>query len=96
MIVMPAAGSKKAANRSQFGPKLITAVPGPLAQKIIADDDRLLSPSYTRSYPLVVKSGRGAWIEGGYVDGIRLEVSGDGGVLDADQTQVSGVEAFYG
>jgi len=44
---------------AQFGPKLKTALPGPLAQKIVAKDDLLMSPSYTRSYPLVAKSGRG-------------------------------------
>jgi hypothetical protein len=46
------------ATLSQFGPTLKTAIPGPLAQKIIADDARLMSPSYTRSYPMVAKSGR--------------------------------------
>ena len=44
---------------TQYGPKLKTALPGPLAQKAIAADDRLISPSYTRSYPMVAKSGRG-------------------------------------
>ncbi len=44
---------------AQFGPKLKTALPGPLAKKVVADDDRLISPSYTRSYPMVAKSGRG-------------------------------------
>jgi len=44
-------------------PRLIAPVPGPNAQRIIADDNRLLSPSYTRSYPLVVKRGRGCRIE---------------------------------
>jgi len=47
------------AEHAQFGPKLKTPLPGPLAQKAVADDDRLISPSYTRSYPLVAKSGRG-------------------------------------
>ncbi len=37
--------------------------PGPNAAAIIAHDNRLLSPSYTRSYPLVVKRGRGCCIE---------------------------------
>lgn len=46
-----------------FGPRLKTALPGPLAQKIIADDNRLISPSYTRSYPLVAKRGRGVRVE---------------------------------
>lgn len=48
---------------ARVGPKLTTSLPGPLAQKIIADDNRLLSPSYTRSYPLVVKRGLGCRIE---------------------------------
>ncbi len=47
------------AELTKFGPRLKTQLPGPLATKAIADDDRLISPSYTRSYPLVVKSGRG-------------------------------------
>ena len=47
------------AELTKFGPRLKTQLPGPLATKAIAADDRLISPSYTRSYPLVVKSGRG-------------------------------------
>ena len=46
-------------NYAQFGPKLKTPLPGPLAQKVVAADERLISPSYTRSYPMVAKSGRG-------------------------------------
>jgi 4-aminobutyrate aminotransferase len=41
------------------GPKIKTALPGPNAKRILAGDDRYISPSYTRSYPLVAKSGRG-------------------------------------
>jgi 4-aminobutyrate aminotransferase len=41
------------------GPNIRTALPGPNAQRILAGDEKYLSPSYTRSYPLVVKSGRG-------------------------------------
>jgi 4-aminobutyrate aminotransferase len=48
---------------ARFGPKLIGPLPGPHAQAVIAEDDRLLSPSYTRGYPLVVKRGRGCRIE---------------------------------
>ncbi len=44
---------------AQYGPKLKSALPGPNAQKLVAADDRLISPSYTRSYPMVAKSGRG-------------------------------------
>jgi 4-aminobutyrate aminotransferase len=48
---------------ASFGPKLKTALPGPLAKKIVADDERLISPSYTRSYPMVAKRGRGIRVE---------------------------------
>jgi len=51
------------ATHTEFGPELKGAIPGPLAQKIVADDDRLISPSYTRCYPLVVKRGRGLRVE---------------------------------
>ncbi len=42
-----------------IGPKIKTALPGPNAKRILAGDDKYISPSYTRSYPLVAKSGRG-------------------------------------
>jgi 4-aminobutyrate aminotransferase len=45
------------------GPKLITPLPGPNAQRIIAEDRQYISPSYTRSYPLVAKRGQGVMIE---------------------------------
>src|SRR5258708_34099413 len=45
------------------GPKLNTAIPGPNAKRIVAGDDQIISPSYTRSYPLVAKRGRGIVIE---------------------------------
>jgi 4-aminobutyrate aminotransferase len=48
---------------AQFGPKLIAPLPGPKARAAVEADDRLISPSYTRSYPLVAKRGRGVRIE---------------------------------
>lgn len=51
--------AQEAIRIAEYGPRLKTALPGPLAQKIIAADDRLISPSYTRSYSMVAKSGRG-------------------------------------
>jgi len=48
---------------AKFGPKLVGAVPGPKAKAAVEADDRLISPSYTRSYPLVAKRGRGAHVE---------------------------------
>ena len=40
-------------------PKLKTALPGPNAKRVLEGDERFISPSYTRSYPMVAKSGRG-------------------------------------
>ena len=51
-------------------PHLVTSLPGPKAQAIIDRDNAVLSPSYTRCYPLVVKRGEGAMIED--VDGNRF------------------------
>ena len=48
---------------AQYGPKLKGPVPGPKAKAIIEQDERLMSPSYTRSYPLVMKRGRGTRVE---------------------------------
>ncbi len=44
-------------------PRLQTALPGPKAKKVLALDEQYVSPSYTRDYPLVAKTGRGAVIE---------------------------------
>ena len=44
---------------AQFGPKLVCPLPGPKARAAVAADERLISPSYTRSYPLVVERGKG-------------------------------------
>jgi 4-aminobutyrate aminotransferase len=44
-------------------PQLVTALPGPRAKKILALDEQYVSPSYTRDYPLVAKTGRGALIQ---------------------------------
>ena len=44
-------------------PRLITALPGPQAKQLIERDHSVVSLSYTRDYPLVAKSGRGALVE---------------------------------
>jgi len=51
-------------------PHLRGSVPGPKAQAIIERDAAVVSPSYTRCYPLVVANGQGAMIED--VDGNRF------------------------
>jgi 4-aminobutyrate aminotransferase len=49
----------KPVSGKKIGPKIKMALPGPNAQRVLANDERLISPSYTRSYPLVAKSGKG-------------------------------------
>jgi hypothetical protein len=42
MAVTPTS-SISIANRAQFAPELVTALPGPLARKMIQQDERLIS-----------------------------------------------------
>lgn len=51
------------ATYAAFGPKLKTSLPGPKAQATIEADNKFISPSYTRGYPLVAKRGRGTRVE---------------------------------
>src|SRR5271165_3253119 len=51
-------------------PHLVSSLPGPRAQALIYRDSQVLSPSYTRCYPLVVERGQGAIVED--VDGNRF------------------------
>ena len=48
---------------AQFGPRLHGSLPGPRARAAVEADTRLISPSYTRSYPLVAKRGHGIRVE---------------------------------
>src|SRR6059036_3458082 len=51
-------------------PNLTGPLPGARARAIIERDERVVSPSYTRPYPLVVSRGEGAMVED--VDGNRF------------------------
>ncbi len=51
-------------------PHIVTALPGPRAKAIIKRDADILSPSYTRCYPLVAERGGGAIVLD--VDGNRF------------------------
>lgn len=51
-------------------PHLVTALPGPKARAVVERDHAVLSPSYTRSYPLVIDHGEGAMVTD--VDGNRF------------------------
>jgi 4-aminobutyrate aminotransferase len=48
---------------AQYGPSITGELPGPNARRIVEQDDRYISPSYTRSYPMVAKRGRGVRVE---------------------------------
>lgn len=43
-------------------PVIKTSLPGPKAGKLIGIDQTYVSPSYTRTYPLVADRGQGLWI----------------------------------
>jgi len=51
-------------------PQIHGPLPGPRARAIIERDQRVVSPSYTRGYPLVAERGEGAMIQD--VDGNRF------------------------
>jgi 4-aminobutyrate aminotransferase len=48
---------------AQYGPRLQGPLPGPKARAVVEADHRVVSPSYTRSYPMVAKRGRGLRVE---------------------------------
>ncbi len=49
--------------KNTAGPRIRTELPGPKARRILEGDKTYISPSYTRSYPLVAKTGRGVVVE---------------------------------
>ena len=51
-------------------PHIEGSLPGPRAAAFIARDEKVVSPSYTRTYPLVARAGSGAIVED--VDGNRF------------------------
>ena len=44
-------------------PKIVVAPPGPKARELVKKDEKFISPSYGRFYPLVVESGRGCIVK---------------------------------
>lgn len=40
-------------------PKIVVSPPGPKAMELVKKDERFISPSYVRFYPLVIESGKG-------------------------------------
>ncbi len=57
-------------DHDEDAPLIHTRLPGPIAKRILAEDKQFVSPSYTRTYPLVAKQGRGVMVED--VDGNRF------------------------
>jgi 4-aminobutyrate aminotransferase len=51
-------------------PRIVGELPGPRASAWLARDARVMSPSYTRAYPLVVRRAKGAMVED--LDGNRF------------------------
>ena len=76
-------------------PNFVTEVPGPKAREILAKDKRYISPSYTRSYPLVIDKGEGAIVTD--VDGNRfLDFSSGIAVCSTGHSHPAVVEAIIG
>jgi 4-aminobutyrate aminotransferase len=44
-------------------PRIVVTPPGPKARELIKKDERVISPSYVRFYPLVVESGNGCIVK---------------------------------
>jgi len=66
----PPADSHGDVHAEAAAPQIVTALPGPIASRMLADDEQVLSPSYTWAYPLVVDRARG--VEVIDVDGNRF------------------------
>ena len=44
-------------------PSIKTALPGPLARKVLKKDKRYFAPCYARPYPLVAERAKGVWMQ---------------------------------
>ena len=53
---------KRVSPRSGFSPEIRTALPGPRARRILGRDEKVITPAYTRSYPLVIDRGEGSYV----------------------------------
>lgn len=62
-VEAPILSSNRFMETTYRSPRITTELPGPKAREILELDEAHVSPSYTRSYPLVAQRGRGCWIE---------------------------------
>jgi 4-aminobutyrate aminotransferase len=52
---------KQQAHR-EYLPEILTPLPGPKARRLIERDRAVITPAYTRGYPLVIERGEGAYV----------------------------------
>jgi 4-aminobutyrate aminotransferase len=91
-------------------PSILTELPGPEARKVLEKDQRFISQSYTRVYPLVIKRARGMVVEDvdsnrflDFTSGIAVNNTGHGHprVIEAIHRQaeqfihMSGTDFYY-
>src|SRR5688572_33062449 len=62
MSTRAASKPAKKAPPDSFGPSIKVPPPGPKARAIIGRDEEFITPSYTRSYPLVIDRGEGMFV----------------------------------
>jgi 4-aminobutyrate aminotransferase len=97
--------------RSMDAPRIITRLPGPKAAQWIARDEKVISPSYTRGYPLVAARGSGCVLEDvdgnlflDFTAGIAVNATGHShpevvaAIVDQAQKLIhmSGTDFYYG
>jgi 4-aminobutyrate aminotransferase len=51
---------KRDAEKNPYAPHLRTSLPGPKARRILDRDRKVITPAYTRGYPLVIERGQGS------------------------------------
>ncbi|MFH1138778.1 MAG: acetyl ornithine aminotransferase family protein [Pseudomonadota bacterium] len=74
-------------------PKLITSLPGPKAKAVIEKDQRFISQSYTRGYPLVIQKAQGARLTD-VDDNVFLDFTSGIAVCNTGHTHPKVVEAI--
>ncbi len=53
---------KRAPKKSGYAPLVRTHPPGPKARRILERDKKVITPAYTRGYPLVIERGEGSYV----------------------------------
>jgi 4-aminobutyrate aminotransferase len=53
---------KRASRSTGYAPQIRTSLPGPKGRKILERDKKVITPAYTRGYPLVIERGEGSYV----------------------------------